>query len=82
VGRERSVKVREVLNAIFNAYGPDGGSKAFLKGLSLKTTLSDYVGLWNSDGTWQVNVPRPTSAAGLERRHCNAKYNWMQNWRL
>ena len=50
----------------------------------VKNHIKRLVGLWNSDGPWeriyhaaraveQVNMPRPTSAAGLERRFLQRK---------
>jgi len=53
--RERSVNVREVLNGIFNVHGLDAGRRQLLKGLPLRTILSDDIELWNWDRTLDCN---------------------------
>jgi len=53
--RERSVNVREVLNGIFNVHGLDAGRRQLLKGLPLRTILSDDIELWNWDRTLDRN---------------------------
>ena len=49
--RRRSVNVREVLNGIFTCSGPAAQWKALPKDLPPKSTVRDYLELWNSDGT-------------------------------
>ena len=50
-GRQRSVKVREVLNGIFYILWTGCQWKALPKDLPPKSTVHDYLELWNWDGT-------------------------------
>ena len=50
-GRRRSVNVREVLNAIFYVLWTGCQWKALPKDLPPKSTVHDYLILWNCDGT-------------------------------
>ena len=50
-GRKRSVNVREVLNAIFYVLWTGCQLKALPKDLPPKSTVHDYLELWNWDGT-------------------------------
>ena len=50
-GRKRSVNVREVLNAIFYVLSTGCQWKALPKDLPPKSTVYDYLDLWNWDGT-------------------------------
>jgi len=50
-GRKRSVNVREVLNAIFYVLWTGCQWKALPKDLPPKSTVHDYLELWNWDGT-------------------------------
>ena len=50
-GRRRSVNVREVLNAIFYILWTGCQWKALPKDLPPKSTVHDYLELWNWDGT-------------------------------
>ena len=50
-GRNRSVNVREVLNGIFYVLWTGCQWKALPKDLPLKSTVHDYLELWNWDGT-------------------------------
>ena len=50
-GRKRSVKVREVLNGIFYILWTGCQWKALPKDLPPKSTVHDYLELWNWDGT-------------------------------
>ena len=50
-GRKRSVNVREVLNAIFYVLWTGCQWKALPKDLPPKSTVYDYLDLWNWDGT-------------------------------
>ena len=50
-GRRRSIKVREVLNAIFYVLWTGCQWKALPKDLPPKSTVYDYLDLWNWDGT-------------------------------
>jgi transposase len=50
-GRKRSVDVREVLNAIFYVLSTGCQWKALPKDLPPKSTVYDYLDLWDWDGT-------------------------------
>jgi transposase len=50
-GRKRSVDVREVLNAIFYVLSTGCQWKALPKDLPPKSTVYDYLDLWEWDGT-------------------------------
>jgi len=50
-GRRRSVNTREVLNAIFYVLWTGCQWKALPKDLPPKSTVHDYLELWNWDGT-------------------------------
>jgi transposase len=50
-GRKRSVTVREVLNAIFYVLWTGCQWKALPKDLPPKSTVNDYLELWDWDGT-------------------------------
>ena len=50
-GRKRSVNVREVLNGIFCVLWTGCQWKALPKDLPPKSTVHDYLELWNWDGT-------------------------------
>ena len=50
-GRRRSVNVREVLNGIFYILWTGCQWKALPKDLPPKSTVHDYLELWNWDGT-------------------------------
>jgi transposase len=50
-GRKRTVDVREVLNAIFYILWTGCQWKALPKDLPPKSTVHDYLELWNWDGT-------------------------------
>ena len=50
-GRKRSVNIREVLNGIFYVLWTGCQWKALPKDLPPKTTVHDYLELWNWDGT-------------------------------
>jgi len=50
-GRKRSVNVREVLNGIFYILWTGCQWKALPKDLPPKSTVHDYLELWNWDGT-------------------------------
>src|SRR5438270_8198561 len=50
-GRKRSVNVREVLNGIFYVLWTGCQWKALPKDLPPKSTVHDYLDLWNWDGT-------------------------------
>ena len=50
-GRRRSVNVREVLNRIFYVLWTGCQWKALPKDLPPKSTVHDYLELWNWDGT-------------------------------
>ena len=50
-GRKRSVNVREVLNGIFYILWTGYQWKALPKDLPPKSTVHDYLELWNWDGT-------------------------------
>lgn len=50
-GRKRSVDVREVLNGIFYVLWTGCQWKALPKDLPPKSTVYDYLDLWNWDGT-------------------------------
>src|ERR1019366_7678590 len=50
-GRRRSINVREVLNAIFYVLWTGCQWKALPKDLPPKSTVHDYLELWNWDGT-------------------------------
>jgi transposase len=50
-GRKRPVNVREVLNGIFYVLWTGRQWKALPKDLSPKSTVHDYLELWNWDGT-------------------------------
>src|ERR1700750_2456802 len=50
-GRRRSVNVREVLNGIFYVLWTGCQWKALPKDLPPKSTVHDYIELWNWDGT-------------------------------
>ena len=50
-GRKRSINVREVLNAIFYVLWTGCQWKALPKDLPPKSTVYDYLDLWNWDGT-------------------------------
>jgi transposase len=50
-GRKRSVNTREVLNAIFYVLWTGCQWKALPKDLPPKSTVHDYLELWNWDGT-------------------------------
>jgi transposase len=50
-GRKRSVDVREVLNGIFYVLWTGCQWKALPKDLPPKSTVHDYLELWNWDGT-------------------------------
>ena len=50
-GRKRSVNVREVLNGIFLCVVDRRQWKALPKDLPLKSTVHDYLELWNWDGS-------------------------------
>jgi transposase len=50
-GRRREVAVREVLNAIFYVLWTGCQWKALPKDLPPKSTVHDYLELWNWDGT-------------------------------
>jgi transposase len=50
-GRRRSINVREVLNAIFYVLWTGCQWKALPKDLPPKSTVYDYLELWNWDGT-------------------------------
>ncbi len=52
-GRRRSVNVREVLNGIFYILWTGCQWKALPKDLPPKSTVHDYLELWNWDGTLQ-----------------------------
>jgi transposase len=50
-GRRRSVNVREVLNGIFYVLWTGCQWKALPKDLPPKSTVHDYLELWNWDGS-------------------------------
>ena len=50
-GRKRSINVREVLNAMFYVLWTGCQWKALPKDLPPKSTVYDYLDLWNWDGT-------------------------------
>ena len=53
-GRRRSVNVREVLNGIFYVLWTGCQWKALPKDLPPKSTVHDYLELWNGDGNLEV----------------------------
>ena len=50
-GRRRSVNVREVLNGIFTCCGPAANGRRCPRICPPKSTVHDYLELWNRDGT-------------------------------
>ena len=59
-GRKRSVNVREVLNGIFYVLWTGCQWKALAKNLPPKSTVHDYLGLWNWNGTLERIITRCT----------------------
>ena len=57
-GRKRSVNVREVLNGIFYVLWTGCQWKALPKDLPPKSTVHDYLELWNWDGTLGAHPSR------------------------
>ena len=62
-GRKRSVNVREVLNGIFYVLWTGCQWKALPKDLPPKSTVHDYLELWNWDGTLE-RIPSRTVRRG------------------
>src|SRR5262245_12505951 len=56
-GRKRSVNVREVLNGIFYILWTGCEWKALPKDLPPKSTVHDYLELWNWNGSDLLHVP-------------------------
>ena len=56
-GRPRSVNVREVLNAVFYVLWTGCQWKALPKDFPPKSTVYDYLDLWEWDGTLERRVP-------------------------
>ena len=77
--RRRSVNVREVLNGIFYALWTGCQWKALPKDLPPKSTVHDYLELWNGGyagrkmamtvwrtGAWSLQIVKRSDAAGFE----------------
>jgi transposase len=62
-GRKRSVNVREVLNGIFYTLWTGCQWKALPKDLPPKSTVHDYLELWNWDGSQPVQSLEAMSGA-------------------
>ena len=68
-GRRRSVNVREVLNGIFYVLWTGCQWKALPKDLPPKSTVHDYLELWNWDGTLGLDDYSRSSNAFLLTVH-------------
>ena len=67
-GRRRSVNVREVLNGIFYILWSGCQWKALPKDLPPKSTVHDYLELWNWDGTYGgASITNCTSRFGSKK---------------
>ena len=82
-GRKRSVNVREVLNGIFYVLWTGCQWKALPKDLPPKSTVHDYLDLWNWDGTLErihaldqgpLGGRRLLGRIGRRRRHGRRVY--------
>ena len=72
-GRKRSVNVREVLNGIFYVLWTGCQWKALPKDLPPKSTVHDYLELWNWDGTLE-RIHHALRSFGLRRgQECASK---------
>jgi transposase len=60
-GRRRSVNVREVLNGVFYILWTGCQWKALPKDLPPKSTVYDYLELWNWAARWNVSITSCTS---------------------
>ena len=58
--RKRSVNVREVLNGIFYVLWTGCQWKALPKDLLPKSTVHDYLELWNGTALWSASIARFT----------------------
>ena len=72
-GRRRSVNVREVLNGIFYILWTGCQWKALPKDLPPKSTVYDYLELWNWDGTWSAFITNCTSRCASRRAESRAR---------
>ena len=76
-GRKRSVNVREVLNGIFYVLWTGCQWKALPKDLPPKSTVHDYLELWNWDGTLE-RFPSVSLSEQGNRKGPSAKYDRFQ----
>ena len=80
VGARRSVNVREVLNGIFYVLWTGCQWKALRKDLPRKSTVHDYLELWNWGGTWSASITRCTWRSA-RRRDVKQERRWRSSTR-
>lgn len=65
-GRRREVDVREVMNGVLYVLEASCQWRALPKALPPKSTVHDYLMLWDWDGTlWSVSITRFTTWSGI-----------------
>ena len=79
-GRRRSVNVREVLNGIFYVLWTGCQWKALPKDLPPKSTVHDYLELWNWSGPWSTSITRCTWPCA-RRRDVKQARRWRSSTR-
>jgi transposase len=79
-GRRRSVNVREVLNGIFYVLWTGCQWKALPKDLPPKSTVHNYLELWNWDGTLSASITRCTWRCAKRRDMKHAR-RWRSSTR-
>ena len=79
-GRRRSVNVREVLNGIFYVLWTGCQWKALPKDLPPKSTVHNYLELWNWDGTLEHTITRCTWRCA-RRRDVKQARRWRSSTR-
>ena len=69
-GGKRRVAIREVINGVMYILSTGCQWRALPKDLPPRSTVHDYLGLWNWDGTarWIASIMRSTSSAARKPR--------------
>ena len=67
-GGKRRVAIREVINGVMYILSTGCQWRALPKDLPPRSTVHDYLGLWNWDGTLDRAIMRSTSSAARKPR--------------
>ena len=67
-GGKRRVAIREVINGVMYILSTGCQWRALPKDLPPRSTVHDYLGLWNWDGTLDRTIMRSTSSAARKPR--------------